>query len=77
MKVMGVGWSGGVSFMEDYTYHFSASGDKVLGAHMLEICESIAVAHPKLDILPLSMGGKVDPARLIFDANTGLAGQWE
>jgi L-arabinose isomerase len=42
MKVMAAGLSGGVSFMEDYTYHFSASGDKVLGAHMLEICESIA-----------------------------------
>ena len=42
MKVMSAGLKGGVSFMEDYTYHFSASGDKVLGAHMLEICESIA-----------------------------------
>ena len=42
MKVMSEGLKGGVSFMEDYTYHFSASGDKVLGAHMLEICESIA-----------------------------------
>ena len=39
MKVMSAGVKGGVSFMEDYTYHFSASGDKVLGAHMLEVCE--------------------------------------
>ena len=73
MKVMGDGLKGGVSFMEDYTYHFSASGDKVLGSHMLEICESIASNKPKLDILPLSIGGKADPLRLIFDANTGPA----
>jgi L-arabinose isomerase len=73
MKVMAEGLKGGVSFMEDYTYHFSASGDKVLGAHMLEICESIASSKPKLDILPLSIGGKADPVRLIFDANTGPA----
>jgi L-arabinose isomerase len=73
MKVMSDGLKGGVSFMEDYTYHFSASGDKVLGAHMLEICESIASNKPKLDILPLSIGGKADPVRLIFDANTGPA----
>ena len=73
MKVMSAGVKGGVSFMEDYTYHFSASGDKVLGAHMLEICESIAAARPRLDILPLSIGGKADPVRLIFDANAGPA----
>jgi L-arabinose isomerase len=73
MKVMSAGLKGGVSFMEDYTYHFSASGDKVLGAHMLEICESIASNKPKLEILPLSIGGKGDPVRLIFDANTGPA----
>jgi L-arabinose isomerase len=73
MKVMGAGLKGGTSFMEDYTYHFSASGDKVLGAHMLEICESIAASRPRLEILPLSIGGKADPVRLIFDANTGPA----
>jgi L-arabinose isomerase len=73
MKVMAAGMPGGVSFMEDYTYHFSASGDKVLGAHMLEICESIAARKPRVEILPLSIGGKSDPVRLIFDANTGPA----
>jgi L-arabinose isomerase len=73
MKVMSAGLKGGVSFMEDYTYHFSASGDKILGAHMLEICESIAATKPKLEILPLSIGGKADPVRLIFDSNTGPA----
>ena len=74
MKVMSAGLQGGVSFMEDYTYHFNGgTGDKVLGAHMLEICESIAASKPKLDILPLSIGGKADPVRLIFDANLGPA----
>jgi len=73
MKVMSAGLKGGVSFMEDYTYHFSSTGDKVLGAHMLEICESIASSKPRLEILPLSIGGKADPLRLIFDANTGPA----
>jgi L-arabinose isomerase len=73
MKVMSAGLPGGVSFMEDYTYHFSPAGDRVLGAHMLEICESIAATPPRLDILPLSIGGKADPVRLIFDANIGPA----
>jgi L-arabinose isomerase len=74
MKVMSAGLPGGVSFMEDYTYHFNGgSGDKVLGAHMLEICESIAASRPRLDILPLSIGGRADPVRLIFDANLGAA----
>ena len=73
MKVMSHGANGGVSFMEDYTYHFNGAGDKVLGAHMLEICESIAAGKPKLEVLPLLIGGKADPVRLIFDANTGAA----
>jgi len=73
MKVMNVGLEHGTSFMEDYTYHFSPSGDKVLGAHMLEICSSIAATKPKVEILPLSIGGKADPVRLIFDAQTGPA----
>src|SRR5512138_550670 len=75
MKVMSEGLTGGVSFMEDYTYHFQNGSSKVLGAHMLEICESIAApsGKPKLEVLPLSIGGKADPVRLIFDANTGPA----
>jgi L-arabinose isomerase len=59
--------------MEDYTYHFSQSGMKVLGAHMLEVCETIAGARPSLEIHPLSIGGKADPARLVFDARSGPA----
>ncbi|MDO9086915.1 MAG: L-arabinose isomerase [Anaerolineaceae bacterium] len=73
MKVMCSGLKNGTSFMEDYTYHFGASGDRVLGAHMLEVCASIAANKPKLDILPLSIGGKADPVRLIFDSNIGPA----
>ena len=73
MKVMNQGMSGGVSFMEDYTYHMHAQGDKVLGAHMLEICESIAAHKPRLEIHPLGIGGKADPVRLVFDAQTGPA----
>ena len=73
MKVMDAGLNGGVTFMEDYTYHFSANGDKVLGAHMLEICESIAAGKPRLEIHPLSIGGKADPVRLVFDARSGPA----
>jgi len=73
MKVMGSGKPKGASFMEDYTYHFSPTGDKVLGAHMLEICASIAATKPRLEILPLSIGGKADPVRLIFDSHVGEA----
>jgi len=73
MKVMSTGLPGGTSFMEDYTYHFSPSGDKVLGAHMLEVCPSIATGKAHLEIHQLSIGGKEDPARLVFDTLTGPA----
>jgi L-ribulose-5-phosphate 4-epimerase len=73
MKVIGEGLKGGTSFMEDYTYHLSPSGSLVLGAHMLEICESIAAAKPSLEIHPLGIGGKDDPARLVFTAPAGAA----
>jgi L-arabinose isomerase len=73
MKVMSAGLEGGVSFMEDYTYHLSESGDLSLGAHMLEVCESIAGGRPRLEIHPLSIGGKGDPVRLVFDAHPGTA----
>jgi L-arabinose isomerase len=73
MKVMGAGLPGGTSFMEDYTYHFDDQGMKVLGAHMLEICESIADGQPSLEIHPLGIGGKADPLRLVFNAPAGPA----
>ncbi len=73
MKVMGAGLPGGATFMEDYTYHMVESQMKVLGAHMLEVCPTIASERPRLDIYPLSIGGKADPVRLIFDTRTGPA----
>ena len=71
-KVMGHGLQGGASFMEDYTYHFK-NGGQVLGAHMLEVCPSIAEAKPSVEIHPLSIGGKADPVRLVFTAASGKA----
>ena len=73
MKVMAAGLKGGTSFMEDYTYHFNPKQNKVLGAHMLEICESIAQGKPRLEIHPLSIGGKADPPRLVFNTPKGPA----
>jgi len=72
MKVMAEGLDGGTSFMEDYTYDF-AGVPKVLGSHMLEICPSIAAEKPSLQVHPLGIGGKADPARLVFTAPPGPA----
>ena len=73
MKVMGSGLVGGTSFMEDYTYDFDEKSPKVLGAHMLEVCETIAAQKPSLEIHPLSIGGKADPVRLVFTVGSGPA----
>ncbi|SQI41790.1 L-arabinose isomerase [Leminorella richardii] len=74
MKVMASGLKGGTSFMEDYTYNFAAGNDLVLGSHMLEVCPSIASEEkPLLDVQHLGIGGKDDPARLIFTAPAGPA----
>ena len=73
MKVMSAGLPGGTSFMEDYTYHLTCENDLILGAHMLEVCPSIAGERPRLEIHPLSIGGKEDPVRLVFDAHPGPA----
>lgn len=72
MKVMASGLPGGNSFMEDYTYHLNDDG-LVLGAHMLEICPSIAKSKPSCEIHPLGIGGKSAPVRLVFEAATGPA----
>jgi L-arabinose isomerase len=72
MKVMSEGLKGGTSFMEDYTYDLR-DGGKVLGAHMLEVCPSIADSKPSLQVHPLSIGGKADPVRLVFNAQSGPA----
>ncbi|WP_425476359.1 L-arabinose isomerase [Paraflavitalea speifideaquila] len=73
MKVMGQGLPGGNSFMEDYTYHFNPINPQVLGAHMLEICESIADGKASCEIHPLGIGGKADPVRLVFNSAPGKA----
>jgi L-arabinose isomerase len=73
MKVMADGLPGGTSFMEDYTYNLQPGHQCVLGAHMLEICPSIAAAKPSLEVHPLGIGGKADPARLVFNVPAGSA----
>ena len=73
MKVMASGLKGGTSFMEDYTYHLNPAGMKVLGAHMLEVCESIAEGKPSLEVHKLGIGGKEDPPRLVFNVPNGSA----
>jgi L-arabinose isomerase len=72
VKVMSHGLDGGASFMEDYTYHLKDDG-QTLGAHMLEVCPSIAEGKPTVEIHPLGIGGKEDPVRLIFTAAPGKA----
>jgi L-arabinose isomerase len=73
MKVMASGLKGGTSFMEDYTYHLDPEGMRVLGAHMLEVCPTIALGKPAIEVHQLSIGGKEDPARLVFKTATGNA----
>ncbi|MBN2341836.1 MAG: L-arabinose isomerase [Deltaproteobacteria bacterium] len=72
-KVMTAGRPGGASFMEDYTYHLVQGREQVLGAHMLEVCPSVADGKPSLEVHPLGIGGKADPARLVFDSRPGPA----
>ena len=61
--------------MEDYTYHLDPAGPVVLGAHMLEICPSLAAEKPSCEIHPLGIGGKADPVRLVFTAPRRRGGQ--
>jgi len=72
MKVMAAGL-GGASFLEDYTYNLDPAAPAVLGAHMLEVCPSIAKGRPRLEVHPLGIGGKADPARLVFAGDPGPA----
>ncbi len=67
------GLAGGSSFMEDYTYHYEKGRELVLGAHMLEICPSIAATRPRIEVYPLGIGGKESPARLVFEGRSGPA----
>lgn len=72
-KVMGHGRPGGASLMEDYTYELSEGKEKILGAHMLEVCPSLTTSTPSLEIHPLGIGNREDPVRLKFDADPGAA----
>ncbi len=73
LKVMSEGRPGGTSFMEDYTYHLTPGEELILGAHMLEVCPTIAAGTPSCEIHPLGIGGREDPVRLVFDAEPGPA----
>jgi L-arabinose isomerase len=72
-KVMGAGLPGGNAFMEDYTYHFDPNNALVLGSHMLEVDSSLANGKASLEVHPLGIGGKADPARLVFNVAGGAA----
>jgi len=72
-SVMGAGLPGGASLMEDYTYHLVAGEEKILGAHMLEVSPSLSSERASLEIHPLGIGGKDDPVRLVFTADSGPA----
>ena len=73
VKAIGAGAPGGTSFMEDYTYHLGPGTPKILGAHMLEVCPSIAADRPRIEVHPLGIGNRDDPVRLVFDAAPGPA----
>lgn len=73
MKKMSEGMDGGTAFMEDYTYHFEPGNEMLLGSHMLEVCPTIAQNKPKIQVHPLGIGDREDPARLVFKAQTGDA----
>lgn len=73
MKYMAKGLKGGTVFMEDYTYHLEKGKELALGAHMLEVCPTIAEDKPKIEVHPLGIGGKEDPARLVFNGQQGRA----
>lgn len=73
MKVMGEEKGRGTSFIEDYTYDLSEGEELSLGAHMLEVCPTIAEDKPRIEVHPLSIGGKEPPARLVFEGKAGKA----
>ncbi len=73
VKAMSEGKKGGTAFMEDYTYELEKGHEYSLGAHMLEVCPSVAAEKPKIEVHPLGIGGKADPARLVFEGHPGKA----
>ena len=74
LKAMGEGGNGASGFMEDYTYHFGEDGNYSLGAHMLEVCPSLAAGKPRIETHHLGIGiNEKDPARLVFEGKAGPA----
>ncbi|AEC01572.1 L-arabinose isomerase [Parasphaerochaeta coccoides] len=71
LKLMTRGLKGGTAFMEDYTYDLEPGHEFSLGAHMLEVCPSLAASRPRIEVHPLGIGGKGDPARLVFEGMPG------
>ncbi len=73
LKAMSEGKTGGTAFMEDYTYHLEPGNEYSLGAHMLEVCPSVAAARPRIEVHPLGIGDRQPPARLVFEGHEGDA----
>ena len=73
LKAMSEGQTGGTAFMEDYTYHLVKGNEYSLGAHMLEVCPSVAAGRPRIEVHPLGIGNREDPARLVFEGHEGDA----
>ena len=73
LKAMSEGQTGGTAFMEDYTYHLEPGNEYSLGAHMLEVCPSVAAARPRIEVHPLGIGDRQPPARLVFEGHEGDA----
>lgn len=71
MKQMAEGLDGGTVFMEDYTYDLEPGKEVSLGAHMLEVCPSIAAQRPRIEVHPLGIGDRQPPARLVFEGKPG------
>ena len=73
VKAMTEGQKGGTAFMEDYTYHLVPGQEYSLGAHMLEVCPTVAEGRPRIEVHPLGIGDREDPARLVFEGHAGSA----
>ena len=71
LKAMGENGNGASAFMEDYTYHLAKGSEYSLGAHMLEVCPSVAAGRPRIEVHPLGIGDREDPARLVFEGREG------
>ena len=72
LKKMGEGENGASAFMEDYTYHLAEGAKYSLGAHMLEVCPSVAAGRPRIETHHLGIGmNEKDPARLVFEGKEG------